>query len=297
MFDQHLAYLANLDVEVWHAGKTPPGDDVRAALEAHIHSAHLILVFVTAALVASRATEGSPILSEWHSDHRRLIPVYARACQWTGTSFWGLQPIPSDGRPIFTGTNLDDRLRIAAMEVEGLVAELRRAPKQRATTITVMNPDFINKLVAYELELHDLHERLRAATAPTVLASEAPNVLASEGLVAKAHLRTRFQIEVTRLQKALHFTPRSDIESAIYAITTAADRFEVMIAASKPTYQRVSRDSPPSDSPQMELPSAAPRNRRSDSYAVNINIPRSLVHFVTALLVFSAIIFLALYVF
>lgn len=118
----HFSQLKHQGViEVWHEAKLMPGDDRDAELASHIEKAHLVLVVLSAAFLASRLyrTLLPQILERHGLGLLRVVPIIGRPCDWRQGQLGHLQALPKDGKSITEARQRDVML-------SQLVEEIRR---------------------------------------------------------------------------------------------------------------------------------------------------------------------------
>lgn len=99
---QLIAHERIGDIIKWHDRMIPPGEDWQHEIDHRIEQAHVILLFMSPAFIASRycfEIEGEVALRRHQERSARVIPVVLRACNWNVTPFGDLQALPTDGIP------------------------------------------------------------------------------------------------------------------------------------------------------------------------------------------------------
>jgi hypothetical protein len=109
----------------WHDRMIPGGDEWRHRIDERIHTAHVILLFMSPHFLASRycyEIEGQIALQRNKLGSARVIPVILRACDWTITPFGELQGLPRDGVPLAQRNDRDQ----ASLEIaRGIMDSIR----------------------------------------------------------------------------------------------------------------------------------------------------------------------------
>src|SRR5690242_3128581 len=108
--DRHLAPLRREGAVVWDDHQIPVGEDRRAALEAQLDAADVILLLVTADLLASDALheQTQRALDRARTGGAAVVPVLVRPCAWRMGALASLQPLPRNGRPVASWPDRDE---------------------------------------------------------------------------------------------------------------------------------------------------------------------------------------------
>ena len=131
--EKHLALLQHQGhITSFHAGKVSAGSDWKAALDAHLDRARVVLLLVSADFIASRRcyeAEMTPALARHARGEARVIPVLLRACDLQDVPFRGLASLPANGTPVTSWPNRDEALRDVAQGVREAMEALRPAER------------------------------------------------------------------------------------------------------------------------------------------------------------------------
>ncbi|HWS82784.1 MAG TPA: toll/interleukin-1 receptor domain-containing protein [Ktedonobacteraceae bacterium] len=96
----HLSLLQREGIiSCWYDGLIGAGQQWRREIEAHLNSANIILLFVSADFLASdfcMETELPVALARSSRREALVIPVIVRECDWQTASFAHLQALPGD---------------------------------------------------------------------------------------------------------------------------------------------------------------------------------------------------------
>jgi hypothetical protein len=141
------AHLAGLPgINEWHDQRIGAGEDYRAAIEAQLNAARVILLLVSADFLASdeREADLKRALERHRSGEARLIPIVLRACSYKDMPFAALGVLPRGGKAVTSWPNRDEAWREVAEAIRDVVKKLgdpqwarrrpassRRAPKER----------------------------------------------------------------------------------------------------------------------------------------------------------------------
>jgi TIR domain len=108
---KHLSLLQHQGViTAWHDRKITAGIEWAGAIDAHLQSAQIILLLVSADFMASAYCydmEMQRAMTRHEAKEARVIPVILRPVVWQGAPFGKLQALPTGGNPITTWSNQD----------------------------------------------------------------------------------------------------------------------------------------------------------------------------------------------
>src|SRR5205085_3925826 len=121
----HLASLENYgDIEVWYGGVEKALEDEEHQILTHLYEADMFLILVSPDYFNSEYCNQYELscIHERHEDGSAiLIPIIANPCRWKSNKLLAdLQPLPRNGRPINTSSNVAMRDAILTSIVEDL---------------------------------------------------------------------------------------------------------------------------------------------------------------------------------
>jgi hypothetical protein len=122
---KHLSTLERDElVRVWSADEIAPGADARGEARLALDRADLIVVFVSAHLLASdhHADELDRALGRHALGQTRVFPLWARPVDWEQTPFNGLGLDPMNTIPLSTAVDLDEALARIAVKIRKALA-------------------------------------------------------------------------------------------------------------------------------------------------------------------------------
>jgi len=127
---RHLAILERQRViSGWHDRRIGAGNDWAGAIDAHLSSARIILLLISADFLSSDYCydrEMAQALARHDAGDARVIPVLLRAVDWHGAPFSHLQMVPSGALPVTSWANRDEAF-----------ADIVRAIRDAATELNV----------------------------------------------------------------------------------------------------------------------------------------------------------------
>ena len=110
--ENHLALLRREGfVSVWHDRRIVPGEQWAAEIDAHLESAGIVLLLVSASFIASDYcwdVEVKRAVERHDAGDCRVIPVILSPCDWQSAPFGQIQGLPRDAKPITTWRNRDE---------------------------------------------------------------------------------------------------------------------------------------------------------------------------------------------
>ena len=110
--EKHLSGLRRQGViSTWHDRRLEPGEEIHGQISAHLDSAEIVLLLVSADFLASDYCydiEMARAIARHDEGTARVIPVILRPCDWHGAPFGHLKAVPTDGRPVVKHATLDD---------------------------------------------------------------------------------------------------------------------------------------------------------------------------------------------
>lgn len=111
---KHLAFLENQSLlAIWQNTDIQPGTDLKKERSLRLHSADIVLIFVSPDFLASNVysdTEMQAIIQQHALGNTHVIPILTRPVHWQGTLFSHLQALPTNGVPISSWSHLDEAL-------------------------------------------------------------------------------------------------------------------------------------------------------------------------------------------
>src|SRR5262245_2305666 len=129
---KHLSLLQRQGViTAWHDRKITAGTEWAGAIDAHLQSAQIILMLVSADFMASDYcydVEMQRAMARHEAKEARVIPVILRPVDWQDAPFGKLQALPTDGKPITNWLNQDDAFVNVARGIRAVAQELTGRP-------------------------------------------------------------------------------------------------------------------------------------------------------------------------
>ena len=117
-------------ISSWHDRKIGARRRMGGEIDAHLNSAQIILLLISADFIASDYCydiEVRRAMERHNAGEARVIPIILRPCDWHHAPFGKLQALPTDGKPV-TGSswhNLDEALYEVAKGIRIAIEQLR----------------------------------------------------------------------------------------------------------------------------------------------------------------------------
>ena len=111
----------------WHDRRITGGTEWAGAIDAHLRTADIILLLVSADLLASDYCydiEMQQVMTRHDAGLARVIPVIMRPVDWHSAPFGKLQALPKDGRAITSWPNQDEAFSDIARGIRSIAEEL-----------------------------------------------------------------------------------------------------------------------------------------------------------------------------
>ena len=178
--DTHLSTLKRQNyIKTWDAYAIRPGQNWKQEINAHLESADIFLLLVSADFLASdysTSTELKRAMERHATRSAAVIPIIARPVDWTGSPFQYLQVLPRNQQPIISWPNPDEAFAQVAKEIRTIVEDFK---KPSVSNAIVTGP---RKNIPYERNplftgrdtlLQELHDAFQASnqTSATVALS------------------------------------------------------------------------------------------------------------------------------
>ncbi|WP_437599689.1 toll/interleukin-1 receptor domain-containing protein [Sorangium sp. So ce590] len=123
---KHLSALKREGkVRTWHTGRVGVGSDRDAELAARLDAAHLIVLLVSVDYLAADAQwrEMERALGRHNAGRARVIPILLDACDWEGTPFSALAPLPPNGVPVMSWERESEAWTAVTLAIRAAVAD------------------------------------------------------------------------------------------------------------------------------------------------------------------------------
>jgi hypothetical protein len=115
----------------WHDRQITAGREWAGVIDAHLQSAQIILLLVSADFLASDYCydiEMQQAMTRHEAGDARVIPVILRPVDWHSAPFGKLQALPKDGRAVTNWPNHDDAFLDIARGIRAVAEEMAQNP-------------------------------------------------------------------------------------------------------------------------------------------------------------------------
>jgi hypothetical protein len=115
-------------IEPWHDRAISAGTEWAGAIDEHLEKADVILLLVSANFLASDYIfdiELKRAMEKHHANQARVIPIFIKPCDWSGTPFGKLQGLPKDTMPVTEWPNQDAAWTDVAKGIRRAVEDIR----------------------------------------------------------------------------------------------------------------------------------------------------------------------------
>ncbi len=125
---KHLQVLVRQGIiSEWHDREISAGTEWRGSIDAHLNTAHIILLLISSDFMASHYCydiEMRRALERHNAQEACVIPVILRSVIWENTPFAKLQALPIDGRPVSSWPDRDAALTNIAKGIRTAIEKL-----------------------------------------------------------------------------------------------------------------------------------------------------------------------------
>lgn len=113
----------------WHDRKISPGAKWAPEIDAHLKSAHIILLLVSPDFIASDFCWGKEVKAAIKRDklgEARVIPIIIRPTDWKKAHFSQLQALPTDGKAITLWSNEDEAFLNVTQGIRTAIEDVKK---------------------------------------------------------------------------------------------------------------------------------------------------------------------------
>jgi TIR domain len=129
----HLSMLKRQGmISAWHDREISAGTEWAGAIDAHLNSAQVILLLISANFLASDYCYDKELMRamERHeAGEARVIPIILKPSDWTSAPFGKLQALPKNAKPITKWEDRDEAFLNVVQEIRKAVTEMGQTGK------------------------------------------------------------------------------------------------------------------------------------------------------------------------
>ncbi len=196
--ETHLSLLKRQGlISLWHDRRITPGTDWASTIDAHLETASVILLLVSADFFASDYCYGIEMkraLEREAAGEARVLPILVRKADWADAPFAHLQALPTDAKPLASWRNKDTALADVAAGIRRAIVEdlpqltasaLRAALPKIWNVPYPRNPFFLGR----DNELLRIRQNLQIGQA---MALSQPQAISGLGGIGKTQLALEY---------------------------------------------------------------------------------------------------------
>ena len=128
--ENHLTILRRKEVITdWHDRKIDAGREWEGEIDAHLNTAHIILLLISSDFIASDYcynVEMMRAMERHNAGEARVIPVILRSVDWQGAPFGTLQALPQDAVPVTRWEDQDEAFTNITEGIRKVVEEFNQ---------------------------------------------------------------------------------------------------------------------------------------------------------------------------
>lgn len=146
--ERHLSVLKRQGlISSWHDRLIDAGNDWEREIDAHLNTAHIILLLVSADFMFSEycySIEMERALERHDAGEARVIPIILRAVVWQNGPFGKLQALPTGGRPITSWPDRDEAFTDVVQGIRRVIETPSTGTLPKIARLSALNqPDVI----------------------------------------------------------------------------------------------------------------------------------------------------------
>ncbi len=216
--DAHLSALKRQGlISLWHDQHILPGSNWTEAIDAHLETASIILLLISADFISSDYCEGIEMkraLERHEANEARVIPIVVRPCDWQQLPIGKLLALPMDAKPISLWKPVDEGWKQVTTGLRRMIEDLSllpaSVPRETLPKIWMIpyprNPFFLGR---NEL-LSQLHIQLQAGQVTALSQAQAISGL---GGIGKTQIAVEYAYRYAHEYQMVLWARADDIES------------------------------------------------------------------------------------
>ena len=223
----HLSLLKRQGlISLWYDRLIVPGADWTKSVDAHLETASVILLLVSANFLASDYCYGVEMkraLERQEAGEARVVPILVRQVDWTGAPFAHLQALPTDAKPLTSRRDEDRALADVAAGIRRVIEDVHilEASASRANLPAIWNVPYQRNpfFLGRDDELTQLRSHLQAGQA-TALSQ--PQAISGLGGIGKTQLALEYAYRYHQDYHAVLWARAESTEALVSSYVTIA---------------------------------------------------------------------------
>jgi hypothetical protein len=142
---KHLSIMKRQGIiDAWHDRQITAGSEWAGEIDAHLNSAQVILLLISADFLASDYCydiELKRAMERHEAGTARVIPIILKPVDWQGAPFGKLQALPKNAQAITTWSNQDEAFLNVAQGLRKAVAAIATGQATGGTAASIGSPD------------------------------------------------------------------------------------------------------------------------------------------------------------
>ena len=221
--EKHLVSLKHSgEITGWHDRMISPGAKWEDEIHAHLESAQIILLLISADFLASDYCYGVEMrraMERHEAGEARVIPIILKPVYWANLPFKELDTLPAEGKPVTTWKNRDEAFVSIARGIRSAIGAALPGPASTSRSLARQrtNKPKIGGLLPYLCDRSEQETELdRALQYRKTNFERRPFVCIIHGDEYECHDMFRTRLRDVSLPRLLNLGPKSDSIEGIW---------------------------------------------------------------------------------